>query len=35
MEQFLIAWLENKMLEVDMCDHRNKVKGLRILELPN
>lgn len=35
MEQFLIAWLENKMLEVDLCDHRNKVKGLRILELPN
>jgi len=35
MEQFLIAWLENKMLEVDICDHRNKVKGLRILELPN
>jgi hypothetical protein len=34
MEDFLVSWIENKMLEVDMCDHRNKVKGLRILELP-
>ena len=32
--QFLTSWLENECLEVGICDPKNKIKGLRVLEVP-